>query len=414
NRFEQNNNLNNNGYYDNKDNYNNYNNQEYFNEQGNYDRAEEFTEDINGNKPVNKGINKKLITKIVFAVNLVAFTACAIYLGNYYYNSNKVKGKQNDLSNLIDQTVTTEEGQEDRYISIRDKYPNLVGRLRFHNYNDIIDLPVMQTKDDPMYYLYRDQDGEDSKWGTPFLDYRCDLKKPTANFMIYAHNMKDLTQFGSLKNYKNKSYWNKYPTIEFESMYEERMEYEVIASFYAQIYPSTKTDVFKYYKFFDALVPEEFDDFVDNIIKIANYKTGVTASFGDQLITLSTCDYSKHVDDGRFVVVAKKSSEKSENSDSLDDFVDVIESTPKPVPTVEPTKEPTKTPKPTKAPTKEPVATKEPEPVAEPTPEPQPTENVPPPEDFVPTEEPGGQEPEPDVQPTEEPGDNRPWWEIYY
>ena len=34
------------------------------------------------------------------------------------------------------------------------------------------------------------------------------------------------------------------------------------------------------------------------------YDTGVTATFGDRFITLSTCSY--HVDNGRFVVVAKE------------------------------------------------------------------------------------------------------------
>ena len=34
------------------------------------------------------------------------------------------------------------------------------------------------------------------------------------------------------------------------------------------------------------------------------YDTGVTAEYGDQLLTLSTCDYQEK--DGRFVVVAKK------------------------------------------------------------------------------------------------------------
>ena len=34
------------------------------------------------------------------------------------------------------------------------------------------------------------------------------------------------------------------------------------------------------------------------------YDTGVTANYGDQLLTLSTCEYSQ--EDGRFVVVCKK------------------------------------------------------------------------------------------------------------
>ena len=37
---------------------------------------------------------------------------------------------------------------------------------------------------------------------------------------------------------------------------------------------------------------------------MALYDTGVTAEYGDRLLTLSTCDYLE--DDSRFVVVARK------------------------------------------------------------------------------------------------------------
>lgn len=37
--------------------------------------------------------------------------------------------------------------------------------------------------------------------------------------------------------------------------------------------------------------------------ELALYDTGVTAEYGDQLITLSTCEYSRT--NGRMVVVAK-------------------------------------------------------------------------------------------------------------
>ncbi len=40
---------------------------------------------------------------------------------------------------------------------------------------------------------------------------------------------------------------------------------------------------------------------------ISLYDTGVEAEFGDTFLTLSTCAY--HVEDGRFVVVAKRTSE---------------------------------------------------------------------------------------------------------
>jgi len=62
--------------------------------------------------------------------------------------------------------------------------------------------------------------------------------------------------------------------------------------------------VFKYYQFFDVNSADEFYSAMDEMARMSLYDTGVTAEYGDKLITLSTCDNSE--EDGRFVVVAKK------------------------------------------------------------------------------------------------------------
>ena len=62
--------------------------------------------------------------------------------------------------------------------------------------------------------------------------------------------------------------------------------------------------VFKYYQFIDAGSEQEFNSNMQEMASMSLYDTGVTASYGDRLLTLSTCDY--YVDDGRFVVVAKR------------------------------------------------------------------------------------------------------------
>ena len=48
----------------------------------------------------------------------------------------------------------------------------------------------------------------------------------------------------------------------------------------------------------------QFDSYMQEMAAMSYYDTGVTATYGDQLLTLSTCDYQEK--DGRFVVVAKK------------------------------------------------------------------------------------------------------------
>ena len=46
------------------------------------------------------------------------------------------------------------------------------------------------------------------------------------------------------------------------------------------------------------------DVFVDTCKELSFYDTGVTAKYGDKLLTLSTCEYAQT--NGRLVVVAKK------------------------------------------------------------------------------------------------------------
>ena len=44
--------------------------------------------------------------------------------------------------------------------------------------------------------------------------------------------------------------------------------------------------------------------YMNEMAQMSLYDTGVTAQYGDELLTLSTCDHSQT--DGRFVVVAKR------------------------------------------------------------------------------------------------------------
>ena len=47
-----------------------------------------------------------------------------------------------------------------------------------------------------------------------------------------------------------------------------------------------------------------FDAFISQCKALALYDTGVDAEYGDKLLTLSTCEYSRN--NGRMVVVAKQ------------------------------------------------------------------------------------------------------------
>lgn len=162
-----------------------------------------------------------------------------------------------------------------------------------------LDYPVMYTPDDPEKYLRLDFDGNSSLSGSIFLDDRCSDKSD--NSILYGHNMKNGTMFGSILEYKDKSYWKAHPIIQFDTLFEER-KYEIIAVFFDRVYNQDDT-CFKYYNFIDAKDEAEFNDAIQCYREKSLYDTGISAQYGDRLLTLSTCAY--HTKNGRFVIVAR-------------------------------------------------------------------------------------------------------------
>lgn len=179
----------------------------------------------------------------------------------------------------------------------------------------VIDYPVMQTPFDEQYYLNRDFDGNYSAYGCILADtdscvgsgtYANDYNdgtRPSTNIILHGHNMKNGTMFGDLDKFRDKNFTKEHSIIKFSSLYEDR-EYEIMSVFLSQVYLKSQTDVFKYYQFFEAENEEAFDDFYTNVKSLQLYDTGVTAEYGDEFLTLSVCAY--HVDNGRLVVVAKR------------------------------------------------------------------------------------------------------------
>ena len=164
-----------------------------------------------------------------------------------------------------------------------------------------LNYPVMHTPDDPEHYLRRAFDGTYSASGVPFLDGACDAG--CGNYIVYGHHMKNGSMFATLSDYADEAFWREHPTIHFDTL-EKAGEYEVLAAFYAEAYRADETDAFRYYNYTDLTDEAVFDDYLRRVRAAALYDTGVTAEYGDPLLTLSTCSY--HTTDGRFVVVARQ------------------------------------------------------------------------------------------------------------
>jgi len=199
-----------------------------------------------------------------------------------------------------------------------------------------IDGPVVYTPGSQNYYLHRALDGSDSERGTYFI--AINWQEQFNHTLIYGHNMKDGTGFGSLLKFADSSYGSKNNIIHFDTLYEDR-DYELLGVFYSQIQEDEleteedratadklieegnidlgadwgDTDIyreekdqdngrFRYYYYTDLEDKSDFDYYVANVRERSLYDTGVQAEWGDELLTLSTCSYQ--VKNGRFVVVA--------------------------------------------------------------------------------------------------------------
>ncbi len=187
----------------------------------------------------------------------------------------------------------------EEYKNLLKTNKKLIGWLKIDDTN--IDYPVMQTSDNE-YYLTHNLNQEYDKNGSIFMDKDCDVLKPSTNFILYGHHMASGKMFGKLGLYQKKSYYEEHPYIQFDTIY-DKGTWQVMYVFRSRVYKEEDV-VFKYYQFIDANTEQEFDSYMNEMAEMSLYDTGVTAEFGDQLLTLSTCDYQEK--NGRFVVVAKK------------------------------------------------------------------------------------------------------------
>lgn len=166
-----------------------------------------------------------------------------------------------------------------------------------------VNYPVMHVPNQPEYYLHRAFDGSYSYSGVPFLAGECFIG--CGNYIVYGHHMKNGTMFAGMLSYTEEAFWREHPTIRFDTLYASE-SYEVIAVFYGKVYPADEPDVFRYYAYADLTDPEVFAAYIEQVKAAALYDTGISAEYGDQLLTLSTCSY--HTADGRFIVVARRIS----------------------------------------------------------------------------------------------------------
>lgn len=270
--------------------------------------------------------------KIVFLAALVILIVSIIILANYFVEQNRNKELIDDLieehTTVItpattvppeteSETATTTEPPPLVTLASMEQLladnPDTAGWIKVDG--TYIDNVVVQAADND-YYLDRNFYGEKSQPGTVFADYRCVVNdynnKQSDNIILYGHNQRDGTMFGTLNKYKIKSgntknfdFYLEHPTFTFSNLYEE-YTYKIIASFIIEVEPRQTRDgiIFDYHNYIKFGTKRPYQTFIDNVMERSAINTGVDVEEGDKFLTLSTC--SNEFEPSRFVVIGRR------------------------------------------------------------------------------------------------------------
>ncbi len=185
-------------------------------------------------------------------------------------------------------------------LALHRENPDCIGWIQIEG--TVIDYPVMYRPSEENYYLHRDFNGEYSAYGCLFLSELCN-PATSDNLIIYGHHMNSGKMFAALEQYKDSAFYLEHPLISYDTLHGSET-YQVFAVFCTPVY--TGND-FPYYTFTKAEDAADYREYIKEVKERALYGTGISAVFGDKLLTLSTCEYSQR--NGRVVVMAKKISQ---------------------------------------------------------------------------------------------------------
>lgn len=214
-----------------------------------------------------------------------------------WYLRNKENAK---IQQKISQSIVIREDEkniQDKYIinfqELKQKNSDTVGWIKVNGTE--VEHVVLQATDND-YYLTHNFEKNYNKSGWIFADYKNKLDGTDKNLIIYGHNVKDNSMFGSLRNILKEEWYNNKENYEVILITEkETAIYEVFS-----VYKIENED---YYLQTNFTSNEEFAKFI-NTIKLRSVKNfNVELTEKDKILTLSTCANN---DNYRIVLHAKK------------------------------------------------------------------------------------------------------------
>lgn len=158
--------------------------------------------------------------------------------------------------------------------------------------NTVINYPVVQSSDHD-FYLDHGFDGQSNTTGTLFADRDSVSGIVQSNFIIYGHNMKDESMFGTFKYYADESYYEAHPTLYYLTP-DQCYRIDLIC---AHIVEATNENFPGYFASID-----DYNTYLSRITSSAFWVNTDAVTTEHQLLTMSTCTSASGYRDPRLLV----------------------------------------------------------------------------------------------------------------
>ncbi len=253
-------------------------------------------------KKIDNTIILPLIILLVFILSASSYYLISILLKDKKENDEfkdleqiVIKKETNENDKIKDEKSNTTNYTNLDLNSLKIENKDLIGWIKIDNSN--INYPVMQNGN---YYLRRNFYKNYSKLGTPYLADYCNIR--TSDILtIFGHHINQGYMFADLLKYQNYDYYKNHKYIKFYTI----EDYQTIENIYEVCFAfKVKAQNYSYYSYTRFYDENDLKEFVENCQRLSLYNTDIIFDYGNQFITLSTCEYSQ--DNGRMIVIGVK------------------------------------------------------------------------------------------------------------
>jgi len=241
----------------------------------------------------NKRYKKVILNIIIYMILLFVLIYSGIKIFKWYND----KTNNNKIAEQIKSTVIVEDKNEEEYTvdfkKLKEQNNETVAWIKVNNTN--VEYPVLRATNNS-FYLNHSFDKSKNSAGWIFADYRNKFDGTDKNIIIYGHNMRDDSMFGSLKNILNSAWYDNEENTNITLYTEnEKSIYKVFS-----IYKIESED---YYIKTEFSNDNEFEKFIETLKKRSIKNFNIDISKEDSILTLSTCANNNKY---RVVLHAKK------------------------------------------------------------------------------------------------------------